>query len=286
MKYKGEQGGNEVSQILNRSLNSLILVKCSRTKADIMFKIVTLLNLAIKTGSLLSKQQLKLRNWSFEDCLVRVRFFDISYIFYCPRGFDFNIFLNPFFHEQDISTFIYRNFQKADTFIDVGAHGGLYTIITSKIANIEGRVLSIEPNSQNLKYLRANVELNKLRNVTVIPKALAEKKKTVTLSYEQERTSLTSISETTKGNRRKEIVQTATLDDIGQDLDSVKIVKIDTEGYDMNVLEGGRNILRKTKYVIVETNNNKIREFLTNLGYSVQNLEPSGYLLATNLSFK
>lgn len=260
-------------------------MSCPEYGRDILFKIVTIINIAKKVGLLLGNKEIKFTKWPFGDCLVEVKFFDISYAYCCPRGFDFNIFMNPFFHECEITAFVYNNLQKGDTFIDVGAHGGLYTIIAGKKAGSAGKVMSIEPNPENLKYLRINVELNKLKNVRVFPKAAAERETQIELFYEPEETACTTTSRTTKRSRRIE-VQTTTLDNIGEPCDSIKIIKIDTEGYDMNVLRGGECILRRTKYVLTEQTTRNVRDFLVSLGYGIQLLKPSGYLLATNIAAK
>lgn len=270
-----------LSQNFNRVICSLTNVGCDKRRTDILFKTVTSINIAKKVGYLLTKKEMKQKNWSFTDCIVRVKFFDMSYRFNCPTGFDFNIFMNPFFHENDITTFVYYNIEKTDTFIDVGAHGGLYTIIASIKAGPTGKVVSIEPNPENIKHLKNNIKINDLKNVKLIPKAAAEKEKKVKIFYCRAETSLTSILTRHEGDKCS-TVETTTLDNVGKSLEQIKMIKIDTEGYDMNILKGGKNILPKTKYVIVEQHSQDIKDFLTEFGYKTENMQPSGYLLATN----
>lgn len=46
-----------------------------------------------------------------------------------------------------------------DTFVDVGAHHGLYSIHASKLVGSEGRVIVVEPNPPSPERLRANLAL-------------------------------------------------------------------------------------------------------------------------------
>lgn len=80
---------------------------------------------------------------------------------------------------------------------------------------------------------------------------------------------------------------TTTLDDVYSEYIEpkiVKIVKIDTEGFDFQVLRGANYMLQKTYYVIVEQNINPIKTFLIDKGFTIQQLEPSEYLFAKNIN--
>jgi len=57
---------------------------------------------------------------------------------------------------------------------------------------------------------------------------------------------------------------------------------VDTEGYDLTVLEGAYDVLPKTRYVVVEQNIEHVRNLLQKLGFEPHSLFPSGYLAATN----
>ena len=168
--------------------------------------------------------------------------------------------------------------------MDVGAHGGLYTLLAGKKVGPQGKVLSFEPNPINLIFLRLNVILNELNNVIIIPKAVSDENSKVILHYSSKMTALTSSF--TKAERIIE-VETTTIDDTVTSFgfDSIKIMKIDTEGMDFKVLKGALNTLTKTHYVITEQNISEIRKLLSNKGFRIVTLNPSGYLLAKNKKF-
>ena len=62
--------------------------------------------------------------------------------------------------------------EEGDTFVDVGANIGAYTIPFAKLVTQTGRVISFEPQRIVSQLLRANVALNELTNVGVFNTAV------------------------------------------------------------------------------------------------------------------
>jgi FkbM family methyltransferase len=263
----------------SRAIRSLTCVSCLKT--DILFKTITLVNLAKKgTNALVSRKITgEPTPWIFRDVVVKVNFRGISYSFQCPRGYDFNVYLNPYYHEYDVVSFAFSVLQKGDVFIDVGAHGGLYTLLGGMIVGSRGQVIAVEPNCDNLKVLSQNVKLNELNNVLITPKAASDEKSKIKLSYEPKKTALTSAM--TRVGKIIE-VEAITLDEIAEKYDSIKLLKVDTEGYDLKVLKGACHTLRKTSYIVVEQSNDHVRKLLVGLGFRLYFLTSSHYLVAIN----
>ncbi|MEM2529397.1 MAG: FkbM family methyltransferase, partial [Ignisphaera sp.] len=202
------------------------------------------------------------------------------------RKSDSNVYLNPYFHEHDVVSFVINNLKEGDVFIDIGAHCGLYTIVASKRVGIEGMVVSVEPNPENVRYLIRNIKINDLKNVIIIAKALGQRKERIKMFYHPGATALTSVKE--RGHFKWFRVDQVTLDDIVEELKlgHIKMIKIDTEGYDEHVLRGGGSALQKTDYVIVELNTNNVRELLLRKGFDLYMLHPSRYILAIKRRMK
>jgi FkbM family methyltransferase len=55
---------------------------------------------------------------------------------------------------------------------DIGAHAGFYSLFFSRLVGRAGCVWSFEPDVQNTGYLLRHVDLNQLRNVTVVAAAV------------------------------------------------------------------------------------------------------------------
>lgn len=282
--------------LLRRAVSSLISVSTPKRSTTFIYRTLTFLNLFVGYLNLITKlyesmqiygsthRKYRMILWPLNDCIVKVRFFDIEYNFYCPKSRDFNFVMNPYFHEYEVTTLAYSILRDGDSFIDVGAHGGLYTLFASRKVGNKGKVISIEPNPENLMFLRLNIELNRLKNVIVVPKAAGDVHKRITLFYSSSYTSLTSAF---RKEGKSFVAPATTLDDIYSkylEPDNVKLVKIDSEGYDLYVLNGANHMLSKTYYVVVEQHSDDVKQFLTKKGFRVQQLRPSQSLFGTNLS--
>ncbi len=265
--------------LIKQAVNSLVKVSCSDFKCNFQYKTITLFNL-IKKGMTLqcSLHTPTLTKYPFGDCILNVEFNNLSFVFLCPKGKTFHIYMNPYFHEHEISRFVCDTLEEGDTFVDVGAMGGLYSIVSSKLVGPNGKVISVEPNPDNLHFLQENIRLNDLCNITLVKTAMGQKKGKITLYYDEESLESTSAF---RGKRRKSFeTEIATLDSLTEKEVAVEILKIDTEGYDEEVIEGAMRTLQKTHYCIVETNNETVRRLLIQLGFRCETMYPSEYLLA------
>lgn len=224
------------------------------------------------------------RSWPHSSVQVKQRFGKIQYQYVIPKNTDFNIFLNPYFHEYDITSFVAAKLTPQDIFVDLGAHAGLYTIIASKKAP-NGKVYSFEPNPINLQYLKENIMLNDLPNVTVVPKAVSNMVGETELTFNLNQTGSCSATHRIK-DEQCITVATTTIDEELQNYQyKIKVIKIDTEGFDLQCLQGAEKTLKKTKYVIIERNDNEVKDYLRKKGFVVKVLKPSNYLLAINPTF-
>jgi FkbM family methyltransferase len=78
----------------------------------------------------------------------------------------------PDFREM---SFIKRYLRPGDTFLDIGANVGVYTLLAASIVGPSGIVHAFEPGALALSHLRENIALNKLDNVRVYELALSNR---------------------------------------------------------------------------------------------------------------
>lgn len=85
----------------------------------------------------------------------------------------------------------------SDTIIDIGAHIGRFTIYAAYTAS-NGNVYAFEPQPENFHRLQENIGLNKLTNIHLSSKAVADSYKTITLHTNKDsaRSSIYGASET------------------------------------------------------------------------------------------
>ncbi len=161
---------------------------------------------------------------------------------------------------------------EGDTFIDVGAHIGYYTIKAARAVGPAGTVMAVEPNPVILERLRRNLDLNDLAaRVIVQPVAAFDRRDVLTLFVSpQSNTGRTSLSETVAaqdGTPQAVEVDAVPLDALVEEagLTRLDVVKIDIEGAELTALRGAVRTLATLRPVLVLE---IIDSYLQNMGAS------------------
>jgi FkbM family methyltransferase len=147
-------------------------------------------------------------------------------------------------------------------FIDVGAHVGKYTVIMAKKLKDAGTVLTFEPHPVNFRYLIINLSLNKVSNVLPFNMACYSCDGYLDLYIARE-SGLHSL--VLPRSECKIRVKTCTLDSIIEKLhvDNVRLIKIDVEGAEIEVIKGAiKTIVKHHPTIIVEVQFSNIAEFV------------------------
>ncbi|MBB5030466.1 FkbM family methyltransferase [Prosthecobacter vanneervenii] len=137
-----------------------------------------------------------------------------------------------------------RLLKPGDVFVDVGANIGLFAVIAGKCVGSQGVVLAVEPSLPTCKILQSQLDLNKLQNVKICQVGISKE------SGELELFQGTNINDTFnsfsppiwEGEYTPTKVPVITFDSlIAQHLAGrpIRLVKIDTEGWECQVLAGG-----------------------------------------------
>lgn len=137
--------------------------------------------------------------------------------------------------------------REGDTFFDIGGHFGQYTIAAGLKVGPTGSVHVFEPGRVQDKYLRRNIELNKLQNVTVANLALSDKPGELALhtpSFADIGKSQLADPETVTDAVR---VPVTTLDQYctDRDIDRIDVMKVDVEGAEFGVFKGAERVMRE-----------------------------------------
>ena len=132
------------------------------------------------------------------------------------------------------------------TVLDVGAYMGWFTVPAAKRAGKQGFIVAVEPEPENLAFLRVNV--SKLGNVQIVEKCAWKGRQRMKL-YIGPTYLMHSLVLPYKGDYIW--VQSDTLDNIisGLGIDKVDFIKIDVEGAELEVLEGAERVLKNAKKV-------------------------------------
>ena len=149
--------------------------------------------------------------------------------------------------------------------IDIGAQYGDYAILCSKI--YKAKVYTFEPLPQNFKEILKNIRLNGLEEdqIKAFNVALSDENKEKYITFDGDMAN--SI-----GKGKKIRIKFRTLDSYKIKPD---IIKIDVEGFEVNVLRGAIKTIKKYKpKIIIETHSREleeqVKEMLTSLGYKLK----------------
>lgn len=155
--------------------------------------------------------------------------------------------------------------------LDIGAHIGQFTLLAAKRVGPTGRVLAFEPNPETRTRLDANVALNGLANVTVVAEGLAAQSGTRRLYFGGEAHNIGAASLDAKAGQQWVEVTCARLDDVveREGVGRVDLVKLDVEGAEVEVLEGGGETMANHRPAVVFEANEGAEAALRILGYEV-----------------
>ncbi len=150
--------------------------------------------------------------------------------------------------EANERKFLNSFLRPGDTFVDIGANIGLFTLIAASIVGPEGRVWSFEPTPETFARLTRNVQTNAFDNVGCHQLAVSDSigEMEITKSVDGF-DAWNSLATPKMGNSFANAkIRTTTWDAFAQEhklLNRVTMMKIDVEGWENRVLVGGRNVL-------------------------------------------
>ena len=148
-------------------------------------------------------------------------------------------------HEPHVVEVLADHVRPGSAVIDVGAHVGTLTLEMARLAGPEGRVYAFEPVRKLFRELHHNMALNEASNVVPLRYALGKGPPRV---VEMEAVDLARESGANIG-RGGDPVELRSLDSFG--FRGVSLIKIDVEGFELFVLDGAEETIRRERPVLV-----------------------------------
>jgi FkbM family methyltransferase len=173
--------------------------------------------------------------------------------------------------------------------VDIGANVGLAALPMAQAAGSQGKVLAVEPDPRIAAFLAANLRLNRIEWAEVRNCAAGGQEGYIEFS----RCRADDMSHVAlKTDREKVQVPVHTLDRIAEGLEAIHLIKIDVEGYEREVIRGGKQALGRTSMVYIEASQKNCARYgyapstlvaeLNDLGFHVYRLA-DGKLQAVEL---
>jgi len=177
---------------------------------------------------------------------------DKHYLVRCPGG---KIYLNLREAISERAKFIgYYEYQKTNLFkkivkpgmtiLDIGTNKGYYSLLSAKIMDDKGEILSFEPHPENCYWIKKSISVNGYKSIKLFQIALFNKNGEMRL-FEGAKSGHHSLV------RNKDLgsitIQTKKLDAIlaEEKIIKVDLIKIDVEGAEIQVLDGANKLLAK-----------------------------------------
>ncbi|WP_231490283.1 FkbM family methyltransferase [Pedobacter sp. Leaf170] len=181
--------------------------------------------------------------------LQPINFLDDTYFFAKKglTGITGNIYTG--LHEFNEMGFLLHFLRPEDTFFDVGANVGSYTLLASGVC--KSRTVAFEPVPQTFEILKQNIILNKLYNlVKLINKGVGNETGKLDFVANEDTTNHVASAK----DLDKISVEVIKLDDYAS-LNPI-FIKIDVEGYETEVLNGAIDVLKNSnlKAIVIELN--------------------------------
>ena len=164
---------------------------------------------------------------------------------------------------------------QGDVVAEVGANIGGHTVNFARAVGFSGRVVAVEPQRVVFQTLCANLAVNCLLNVEAVHCACGRKPGVLhvpEMDYQNAGNfggvELQALAIAPRG----EPVPVRTLDELLSHYGSVSLIKIDVEGMEAEVLEGGRDVISRCRPVLYVENDRPARskaliELLMGMGY-------------------
>jgi len=143
-----------------------------------------------------------------------------------------------------------------DTYIDIGAHVGLHALVAGQCVGPQGRVIALEPQTYNCDKILMNSQMNGAANILVVMAAAGAEDGLIMLHNQarSDKARLTLAGEGVSDVSPRFEVPLMRIDSVcaRHSVDRVKLLKIDVEGYEREVLAGAEATLAITKNLIFE----------------------------------
>ena len=223
------------------------------------------------------------------DCKIRkndyvVQLPNIHSLFYLPfiktDEIQYDIYFSKDYYVRKSLDFIanqwhnglIREVVRSKTMLDIGSNIGNHTLYFINECGARF-VYCFEPASDTFRILKRNIKVNHLENKTILFNVGVGCKsgEAIIASSKDKNTAYTKIAVSEEGN-----IKVVSIDELSL-AETVGFVKIDVEGFELEVIKGMQGTLKKDKPIVMieiwNDNFEEINRIMHSLGYKVDILE-------------
>lgn len=143
---------------------------------------------------------------------------------------------------------LYSMVKPGQTIFDVGGNIGDTALHFAKLQNNDGKIFCFEPVPHLFERLKHNVSINDFKNISIHNIALSDKREELFFNLPQSQNS-GGIFLSNKVTEESKKVLSIPLDDFCNEhkIEKLDLIKIDVEGFELKVLKGAEQTLKKFK---------------------------------------
>lgn len=191
-------------------------------------------------------------------------------------------------HEPVSTSLINSELRKGMVCLDIGANIGYYVLLESKAIGKDGRIIAIEPSPDNFKFLQKNIDGLNAKNIEAYNFAAGHTEGQIRFFLNERSNGCKALLENEEPpNRPGKVIQVPIrrLDSFIDEkkIDRIDFLRMDVEGFELYIIEGMKNALKKYKPIIQlelhkrqigEEGTKKFFKIMKDLGYEVKNYIP------------
>lgn len=151
------------------------------------------------------------------------------------------------FREKSMTDYLKRTIKSGDVCLDIGANLGYYALLESKRAK-GGTVYAFEPDRGNFSVLQRNAILNECKNIILYDKAIGDSSGEKDF-YLYPKRNWSSFNDRIGYRYFSKIrVEAVSLDSFYRQIKKdINLIRMDVEGYESNIIRGGKKVLRESQ---------------------------------------
>lgn len=156
-------------------------------------------------------------------------------------------------YEANVQNGIKQYIKNGDIVFDIGGNIGQYAMLFSELAGDEGTVYSFEPDFKNFSFLQFNRNINKCSNLHCYNFGVGNSDADLEFFRDTETGGRTgSFIRSFVGNYKghTDVVRLKKFDTLISELGRPSFIKIDVEGFEVDVLNGLSMVLEDSKFLV------------------------------------
>ncbi len=148
--------------------------------------------------------------------------------------------------ERGTRILIQKYLRPGDVYVDIGANIGLHTLAAARAMQGKGKIIAFEPFAGTMRMLEKSIALNGFSGIAELHEAAVSNSngpRLLFLGASSGHHSLYSLETQTQGAQGPIEVKVVSLESALPSNQRIDLLKIDAEGAELEVLEGGMNLI-------------------------------------------